>query len=519
MSDRSKQTKIGRYEILEKIGEGGFGIVYRGRDPMLDREWAIKVLKSDVASAPDFVERFHREARLAASLRHPNIVNVIELSEQEGRFFLVMDLLPGGPLSGLLKDGKPLPLNRAVELLKPIADALDYAHRKGMIHRDVKPSNIIFNEDGQPVLTDFGLGKSLSEAGATTTGMVLGTAEYMAPEQILGKEPSPAMDIYAFGVIAFQMLTGQVPFPGDSSFEIQKGHVERTIPDPRSINPTLPKEVSDLLSKALSKKPNERPTSASEIASELQKILIREYDQKVLELTETARKEMESYRFSDAISILQQVVSLEPNADVHGLLVECQRREHVLQEAREVANQKQMAETALKEFFNSEEWLRKTELISGNQVPIQNIEENNKMRRGLSFLTLALGLVITFLVSEAIGIFTFNKLYNDYDNAGEIYRPISITIALVVGLAITLVFVIRIWRHRKVPFIAIGLSFLSLTITLLLGSWFGNILYSALYNTNKLAGAEVRAVAPAVIWLTGIIIIAILSRSIWRRTS
>jgi len=301
MSEKGKSSKIGKYEILEKIGEGGFGIVYRARDPMLERDVAVKVLKSEVATSPDFVERFQREAHLAAALHHPNIVNVIEVGEQEGRLFLVMDLLSGGTLSKLLLEGKPLPLARAVELLKPIADALDYAHGNGMIHRDVKPSNIILNDDGMPVLTDFGLGKSLSETGASTTGVALGTVEYMSPEQILGKTSSPATDIYAFGVIAFQMLAGQLPFSGATPYTIQKGHAEETPPNPSEINPSLGEQTTQILLKSLEKEPKLRFQSGAEMVAALSAAAEREQEDYWKELYDEAKALMEKKEFTLAI--------------------------------------------------------------------------------------------------------------------------------------------------------------------------------------------------------------------------
>jgi serine/threonine protein kinase len=312
MNEKGKQTKIGKYEILEKIGEGGFGIVYRGQDPLLDRLVAVKVLKSEAASSPEFVERFRREARLAASLRHPNIVNVIEVGEHEGHHFLVMDLLPGGTLSELLKDGKPLPISKAVELLKPIAEALDYAHRKGMIHRDVKPSNIILNEDGQPVLTDFGLGKSLNEVGVSTTGMPLGTAEYMSPEQILGNAPGPATDTYALGVIAFQMLTGQVPFSGTTPYTIQKGHAEGTPPDPRKINPALGEKTTQVLLKSLEKEPQSRFQSGAELAAALSAISEQEQEVYWKALYAEAKALMDKKEFTRAIEKWETLLKARP---------------------------------------------------------------------------------------------------------------------------------------------------------------------------------------------------------------
>lgn len=313
MNDKNKQTKIGKYEILEKIGEGGFGLVYRGHDPSLNRQVAIKVLKGEVATAPDFVERFRREARLAASLRHANIVNVIEVGEHEGRYYLVMDLLTGGTLSELLKSGQPLLIGRAIELLKPIAEALDFAHRKGMIHRDVKPSNIILNEDGQPVLTDFGLGKSLNESGGTTTGMAMGTAEYMAPEQILGQEPDARTDLYALGVIAYQMLAGQLPFSGTTPFTIQKGHAEQIPPDPRKVNPALGEQIVNILLISLKKQPELRYQSGAEFISALERIASDEEAKYLETLYQDANNLMKELKFSEALEKWEALQKVRPN--------------------------------------------------------------------------------------------------------------------------------------------------------------------------------------------------------------
>jgi serine/threonine protein kinase len=274
MTTTSHLGKLGKYELLEKIGEGGFGIVYKARDPLLEREVAIKILRMDIAGAPDFVERFHREARLAASLRHPNIVTVIEVGEQEGRYYLVMEYLEGEVLSELLKPGQPLPLQQAVQILKPLAEALDYAHGRGLVHRDVKPSNIILSDGGKrPVLTDFGLVKSMTEGGLTTTGVTLGTVEYMAPEQITGQEVGPTSDLYALGVIAYQMLTGRVPFTGRTPFEIQMGHVQQAPPPPRTLNPAMPEALAQVLTRALAKKQAFRYQSGAELVAALEQSL------------------------------------------------------------------------------------------------------------------------------------------------------------------------------------------------------------------------------------------------------
>ncbi|MBL7163910.1 MAG: serine/threonine protein kinase [Anaerolineales bacterium] len=361
MTDQKAFSNIGKYEILEKIGEGGFGIVYRGRDPMLEREVAIKVLKSDVATSPDFVERFRREARLAASLRHPNIATVIEVDEREGHYYLVMDYFPGGPLSALLKDGEPLPLVQAVDLLKPLADALDHAHAKGVIHRDVKPSNAILDEDGHPVLTDFGLVKSLAEEGDTTTGVVFGTAEYMSPEQVLGKDPGPATDIYALGVIAFQMLTGQVPFTGTTPFEVQDGHVNQSPPDPGSLNPSLPEEIKGALEQALSKNPEERFNSAGEFILELQQITNHVVQQQVQKMRQQASAFVDELEFDKAENLFLRMRTIQPSPGLEEEIKECVRRKKLWNELQELQAQNSIIEKQITDLSNNEAWIPELE--------------------------------------------------------------------------------------------------------------------------------------------------------------
>lgn len=314
MPSQPQQTiQLGKYELLEKIGEGGFGVVYRGRDTYLDRMVAIKVLKGDATSAPDFVERFRREARLAASLRHPAIINVLDVGEQDGRFFIVMDLLTGGTLNDLLKDGKPLPLNQAIELLRPIASALDYAHSKNMLHRDVKPSNILRDEHGQPVLTDFGLGKALDSDNNSTTGIAMGTVQYMAPEQILGKLASPSTDIYALGVVAYQMLTGQVPFSGNTPFTIQKGHAEQKPPDPTSINPALGLGVVGVLMKALEKEQTARYQSGATLLDALAEAAKKEETQYLDAIYRQASELMAQGKYAEAIEKWETLRATQSN--------------------------------------------------------------------------------------------------------------------------------------------------------------------------------------------------------------
>lgn len=261
--------KIGKYDPLDKIAAGSFGIVCRARDSQMGRTVALKVLRADTYD-PKIVARFQSELHLVASLHHPNIVQVIEAFEHEGRHCIVMEYLDGQPLSHLLNDTNPLSLPEAIRILKPLAEALDYAHQNGVIHLDVKPGNVILANHGErPVLTDFGLARPLQTERLASTRSIFGTVEYMAPEQILGQYPAPSMDLYALGVIAFQMLTGHLPFNG-SPYEMQKGHVEQDPPRPRDLNTALPPGVEQTLLRALSKAPDQRYPSAVAFVQALQ---------------------------------------------------------------------------------------------------------------------------------------------------------------------------------------------------------------------------------------------------------
>lgn len=256
---------IGKYTLLEEIGSGGFGTVYKAHDPSLDRYVALKLLMPHLTQDATTLERFRQEAKQAARLKHPNIVTVYEVAESEGRYYIVMEYLEGQPLSEIIKEEGPLPPQRAVKITQQIGEALDYAHGEGLIHRDVKPSNILIGNNDKATLTDFGIVKAVGESGLTTTGTSMGTPEYMAPEQIAGEEPDPRTDLYALGVVAYHMLTGQVPFSGTTPYAIQKGHAEKEPPDPKEINPALGEHVVETLLKALEKAPDDRYQTGVEL--------------------------------------------------------------------------------------------------------------------------------------------------------------------------------------------------------------------------------------------------------------
>jgi len=264
---------LGRYHILEQLGEGGMAIVYKAYDIRLERDVAVKVIRVD-QFAPAVLERilkrFEREAKALARLTHPNIVNVIDYGEYEGAPYLVMEYLPGGTLKQRL--GHPMPWQEAVRILLPIAQALTYAHEHNIVHRDVKPSNILLTESGQPMLTDFGIAKILESeetATLTGTGIGVGTPEYMAPEQWTG-QAGPQSDIYSLGVVFYELVTGRKPYVADTPAAILLKQANEPLPLPRQFAPGLPEAVERVLFKALAKKPEDRYASMDAFAAALE---------------------------------------------------------------------------------------------------------------------------------------------------------------------------------------------------------------------------------------------------------
>ena len=270
MIDQETPRRLGKYEIIEEIGRGGFAVVYKTRDPDLDRIVALKVLAPHLTWDSTFAERFRREAQATARLRHPHIITIHEVGQDGDQLYIAMEYLPEPTLDELPQAEGAMPLNRALPILEQIAEALDYAHGRGVIHRDVKPRNVKVEETERGVratLLDFGLVKAMeSSESLTSAGTILGSPEYMAPEQAdpdRKGEIGPATDRYALGVVAYEMLTGRVPFPGSTPSTLV-AHMQKPPPDPQSIYKNLPEGVAQVLLKALSKAPGERyPTAVA----------------------------------------------------------------------------------------------------------------------------------------------------------------------------------------------------------------------------------------------------------------
>jgi len=264
---------LGQYQLLARLGRGGMATVYKAYQPSLDRYVAVKVLSTFLAQNPDFAARFQREARAIAKLNHPNILPVYDYGQEGELTYIVMRYVEGGTLQDMLdKLGQPLGLERAVEIIAQMGEALDYAHGQGIVHRDVKPSNVLMADGSWALLSDFGLARMVGgSARITQTGVGMGTPAYIAPEQARDTRVDVRSDIYSLGVVLFEMLTGQVPFQGDSYLVVLFKLVNDPPPLPRGINPDIPQPVEQVLLKALAKEPIDRFQRAGEMVTALQK--------------------------------------------------------------------------------------------------------------------------------------------------------------------------------------------------------------------------------------------------------
>lgn len=267
MQDLSGQ-KLGQYELREQAGRGGMANVYKAFQPGLERFVAVKVMLGNLVTDEEFVERFRREARAVAQLRHPHIVNVFDFGIEHDIYYMVMEFIKGENLKAYIANNpNGLPLDEALRITSQLADALDYAHKAGMIHRDVKPANIIFMDDShqQAILTDFGIAHILSQPGLTASGAMIGTPAYLSPEIASGNAANERADIYGLGIILYEMLTGRVPYEADTPMAVIMKHVSAPLPSPASFGRTLPEDVEAIILKAMMKNPDERYQTAAEM--------------------------------------------------------------------------------------------------------------------------------------------------------------------------------------------------------------------------------------------------------------
>jgi tRNA A-37 threonylcarbamoyl transferase component Bud32 len=264
---------LGKYRLLDALGRGGMAQVYRGYHPQLDRYVAVKVLRADLVEQAEFLERFRREAQAVSGLRHANIVQVFDFDVQDDAYYMVMELLEGNTLRARLNDyrvrGLRMPLSEARRVICDVLAGLEYAHSEGIVHRDLKPANIMLTKKGQAVLTDFGIAQILGATQVTVAGALMGTLNYMAPEQGLKGTADARSDIYSLGIALYEMLTGYTPFDADTPLAILMKHLNDPLPLPSKLDPSLPAGLEQVVLKALSKDPDDRYQSAAEMLAAL----------------------------------------------------------------------------------------------------------------------------------------------------------------------------------------------------------------------------------------------------------
>jgi eukaryotic-like serine/threonine-protein kinase len=259
----------GRYELGRQLGSGGMARVFLAHDRLLDRDVAVKVLSEPYAGDPAFVERFRREASAAAGLNHPNIVAVYDRGEADGSYYIVMEYLSGPTLKDIIRRRGPLPPAEAVDVALGILAALAAAHKRGVIHRDVKPQNVMASEDGRIKVADFGIARAGEDSGMTEAGSIIGTAQYLSPEQARGDEVTAASDCYSVGIVLYELLTGRVPFDGDRSMAVAMKQIAEPPQPPHELRPDLPPDLEAVVLKALRKRPSERYRTAEEFSGDL----------------------------------------------------------------------------------------------------------------------------------------------------------------------------------------------------------------------------------------------------------
>src|SRR5947199_4952335 len=258
----------GRYRVMSRLGAGGMADVFLAEDQQLGRKGALKLMHRRLSEDPGFVERFRREAQAAAGLQHPNVVSVYDRGAFDGTYYIAMEYLPGRSLKQLIRQEAPLEPVRAINITLQILKAARFAHRRGVIHRDLKPHNVIVDEADHAKVTDFGIARA-GASDMTETGSIMGTAQYLSPEQAQGHAVSPGSDLYSIGVVLYELLTGRVPFDAEAAVTIAIKHVSEAPIAPRTLNPAIPPELEQVVLWALNKSPADRPSDAQELIEAL----------------------------------------------------------------------------------------------------------------------------------------------------------------------------------------------------------------------------------------------------------
>ena len=309
----------GRYRLESKLGSGGMSTVYLALDEVLDRPVAVKVLHREISEEADQLERFRREARAAARLSHPNLVSVIDAGEDEGRPYIVFEYIEGRTLKRRIQDEGGLPIDEAVAYAIEIGRGLTAAHARKLVHRDVKPQNVLIDPDGRAKVTDFGIARSLEQEGMTATGRVLGTTDYVSPEQAMGEDVDERSDVYSLGVVLYEMLTGEVPFRAETQVAVAMKHVNEPLPDVQTRRPEVSAAVAQVIDRATTKDPRDRYSTVAELVRDLETSLEVEAARRggtsgeatsVLDSVPKARRRLTRPRRVPVLGVLMAVVGI-----------------------------------------------------------------------------------------------------------------------------------------------------------------------------------------------------------------
>ncbi|MFW5998694.1 MAG: Stk1 family PASTA domain-containing Ser/Thr kinase [Halanaerobiaceae bacterium] len=264
-----------RYKIIKKLGKGGMAVVYEARDLLLDREVAVKMLRSEYISNQEFINKFQHEARAVARISHPNVVSIYDIGQDKKYHYLIMEKVEGKNLKNIINNRRKLPVVEALDIANQICSALIVAHENNIIHCDIKPHNILISSDKKVKVTDFGIARAVTTSTLTMTDTIMGSAHYFSPEQAKGGKIKTHSDLYSVGIVLYEMLTGEVPFTGKSPVSVALKHIQEEAKSPREINSNIPQSVSDLVMKALNKKPGERFSSAKKMKKEITRVIKR----------------------------------------------------------------------------------------------------------------------------------------------------------------------------------------------------------------------------------------------------
>ena len=328
----SKGQKINdRYEIIKSIGEGGMANVYLAKDTILDRQVAVKVLRGDLSSDEKFIRRFQREALSVSNLSHPNIVEVYDVGEEDGQYYIVMEYIEGKTLKQLLYKRGALTLPEVIDIMTQLTDGLAHAHEAYIIHRDIKPQNIMIEDNGTIKITDFGIAMAVNATQFTQTNSVMGTVHYLPPEQANGKSATVKSDIYSLGILMYELLTGSVPFKGDNAVEIALKHMKEKLPSIRKQNPLIPQSVENIVIKACAKNPRNRYDTVKEMHDDIVSAMEKENEKKIIfEYPENDLDEPKTNTVSKPKKVVDKPTDEEKMIDKEPVVIESKSKNKII---------------------------------------------------------------------------------------------------------------------------------------------------------------------------------------------